>query len=71
VIKVSQLATATGWSITLSAVPTAALVRVRAEVAPATVDGAGTSATYDAASRTSIVRVAAQAGPLTITARDP
>jgi alpha-D-xyloside xylohydrolase len=71
VMKVSQQATATGWSVKLSAVPTTALVRVRADVAPASVDGAGTSATYDAATRTSIVKVAAQAGPLTITARNP
>ena len=70
-VTLSLQATTTGWSLTLSALPAPVILRVRAEVAPLAIDGAGVTSTYDAARRTSIVRVPARAGSLTVTARNP
>lgn len=53
VLKVALRATATGWSVDLSAATAGAILRVRTEVAPAEVLGEGVTSTYDAARRTS------------------
>ncbi|MDB4936848.1 MAG: Alpha-xylosidase [Labilithrix sp.] len=64
-------ALATGWSVTLSNVPTPVILRVRAEIAPASVVGDGVTTTYDMERHTSIVRVAAHSGSVTVTAQNP
>ena len=70
-LKVDLVKLATGWSVTLSAVTVPVILRVRAEVAPASVQGEGLTATYDAATHTSIVRIAPRSGPATVTAVNP
>ena len=70
-VKVALQGSATGWSVTLSALPKPVILRVRAEVAPLEVTGAGVTSTYDAARKTSIMRIAAGPGPVTVTARNP
>jgi alpha-glucosidase (family GH31 glycosyl hydrolase) len=70
-ITVELKTLATGWSVTLSNVPTTTILRVRAEIAPVEVLGADLTTTYDTARHTSIVRVAAHSGSVTITARNP
>ena len=62
---------ATGWSVTLSAVTTPVILRVRADVAPAEVQGDALTTTYDAATHTSIIRALPRSGAATITARNP
>jgi len=69
--KIDLQALATGWSVTLSAVPQPVILRVRSEIAPAQVLGDNVTSIYDAARRVSIVRVAARAGAVTITAKNP
>ena len=70
-VTTSAQATATGWSITLSALPAAVILRVHAEPMPAAFTGADITSSYDAATKTSIVKAPARAGALTITATNP
>ena len=70
-VKVDLQGSATGWSLTLSALPAPVILRVRAEVAPRAITGADVTSTYDAATHTSIVRAGARAGSLTVTAQNP
>ena len=70
-VTTSAQATATGWSVTLSALPAAVVLRVHADPMPATVTGADVTSTYDAATKTSIIKAPARAGALTITATNP
>ena len=70
-VTTSAQATATGWSLTLSALPAAVIVRVHADPMPATISGVDITSTYDAATKTSIVKAPARAGALTITATNP
>ena len=70
-ITTTAQASATGWSITLAALPAPVILRVHADPMPATITGADVTSTYDAATKTSIVKATARAGALTITATNP
>jgi alpha-D-xyloside xylohydrolase len=70
-LTIELAALAKGWSVKLSAVTTPVILRIRADVAPASVQGDSLTTTYDAATHTSIVRVAPRAGAVTITASNP
>jgi len=64
----SDGAAAFSWSVTLSALPTAVILRVRTDWEPAMVTGTNITSTYDVATKTVIVKAPARAGALTVTA---
>ncbi len=71
IVTVELKALATGWSVTLSPSKLPVILRVRADVSPASVMGQGSNATYDALTKTSIVHVAPSTGSVTVTAQNP
>jgi alpha-glucosidase (family GH31 glycosyl hydrolase) len=70
-VTTTAQASATGWTVTLSALPAAVILRVHADPMPATITGVDITSTYDAATKTSIIKAPARAGALTITATNP
>ncbi len=71
ILKIGQRADPNGWSISVSEVKVPVILRVRADVQPAQVNGDGLTVTYDAATKSSIIRVAPRAGSLAVTAINP
>jgi alpha-D-xyloside xylohydrolase len=70
-VTTTAQASASGWSVTISALPAPVILRVHADPMPVTIAGTDITSTYDAATKTSIVKAPARAGALTITATNP